>query len=109
MLIVALRLLAVACCLATASVEAQGQGNAITAFAGRMTSNPWEEVVFPHDIDFRASNLLGVASSHRLGTPFEGFDVELEGQVVWHFGRERHRKDAAAGADIRSPRRRDPV
>ena len=79
-------------CLAAGPAAAQDVGrNAVTLFAGRMTSNVWEDVAFPHDdIDFRAAYLVGGALSRRLTTLFGGLDVELEGQVDWHFGREHH-------------------
>jgi hypothetical protein len=73
---------------AYADEAVDGRPNALSLFAGRMTSNQWEDVVLANDVDFRQTFLAGIGLSQRLGSPIDGLTFELEGQVVRHFGRE---------------------
>ena len=62
--------------------------NAISLFAGQMTENEWREVVTFENVVFRDTYLAGVSLSRELGTAFDGLAIELEGQIVRHFGDE---------------------
>jgi hypothetical protein len=63
--------------------------NAVTAFAGQMTDNAWEEVATNDDVSKRDAYLAGLAYSRELvGRP--DWALEIEGQVVKHFHAEHH-------------------
>jgi hypothetical protein len=62
--------------------------NAINLFAGQMTENEWREVVTLEDVKFRDTYLAGLSLSRELGSVLGGLVIELEGQVVRHFGNE---------------------
>ena len=73
-----------------APLPVQGEG-AVTVYAGRLTTNGWEDFfVNPEEIHYRDSFLLAVAPSSVLATPLPGLTLEAEGQVVRHFGRQAH-------------------
>ncbi len=79
----------------SAFAQADGDGdpmgrNAVTVFGGVMTDNHWEEVFTPWTLEFRESTLAGLAVSHRLARFGDRLDVEIEGQVVRHFGDQDH-------------------
>ncbi len=67
----------------------------ISVFGGLLTDNPWEEVVLlPWKIDLQRPGLVGIAAAYPLGTPIQlrhgTLDFAVEGQVVRHFGLQRH-------------------
>ncbi len=64
--------------------------NAVTLFGGWLTDNNWEEASSPGVVEFRDSWLLGLAASRRISQFGKGLSLELEGQVVRHFGDQTH-------------------
>ena len=65
--------------------------HAVTAFGGALLDNVWEDVFLaPHDLRFEQSYLVGAALSTRLAEPAEGLSLEVEGQLVRHFGDQTH-------------------
>ncbi len=65
--------------------------NAVAIFGGVMTNEDWQNLFLePHDIAFESAGLFGVAVSRRVARPFEGLDVEIEAQLVRHFGDQTH-------------------
>lgn len=63
--------------------------NAASVFAGRLTDNKWREIAALDDIGLRDAYLLGAALSREVGGGVR-WAVEVEGQVVKHFGSEQH-------------------
>jgi hypothetical protein len=64
----------------------------LTIFAGQSTRNHWEDFfTSPGSLDFASSGLLAAALSKPLAR-YRGGDltVEIEGQVVKHFGDQTH-------------------
>ena len=65
--------------------------NAVTGFGGWMTAENWEDLFLsPHEIEFQDAGLVGVALSRRVAEPLDGLSLEVEGQVVKHFGDQSH-------------------
>ncbi len=64
--------------------------NAVTVFGGWMTDNNFEEVFTPWELEFRDSTLFGIAASHRIWRYADKISLEIEGQVVRHFGNQDH-------------------
>lgn len=65
--------------------------NAVTVFGGWSLNNTWEEVfIAPQDLRFEDGGLAGVAVSRRVAEPFEGLSLEVEAQLVRHFGTSTH-------------------
>ena len=64
--------------------------NAVTVFGGVMTNDKWEDVLTPWALDFRESTLAGLAASHRVARIGDRLDIEIEGQIVRHFGDQDH-------------------
>ncbi len=62
----------------------------LTVYAGRMTENDWQNSLNPGEVGFHDSSLIAVALSRRLDRWFDDLDVELEGQIVHHFGDQDH-------------------
>jgi hypothetical protein len=85
--------LALALCLLGTPVRAlDGDWNA-TVFTGRMTdAKAWFDVFTdPGDTDFFDSYLVAGAASYTFARYFEGdLSLEVEGQVVKHFGDQTH-------------------
>lgn len=70
---------------------ATARPHAATAFGGVMLDNVWEDVFLdPGGLVIEDSQLVGGALSTRLWRPVEGLDVEVEGQLVRHFGAQDH-------------------
>lgn len=63
---------------------------AVTAFGGVMTDNNWEDVLTPWELEVRESGLAGIAASRRLVRFGENFEIEIEAQLVRHFGDQDH-------------------
>jgi hypothetical protein len=64
---------------------------ALNVYAGRMTSNNWDE--FIHDtggLDFKDSYLVTAALARRIGTYGDKASFEIEGQIVKHFNIQTH-------------------
>jgi hypothetical protein len=77
--------------VAAGAAAADTKPYAVTGFGGIMTDNSWWEVLAtPWDIRFEKSHLAGIAGSARVWRPLDGLDVEIEGQVVGHFGDQTH-------------------
>ena len=70
-----------ALCLLPATAFADG----IALFGGRMTDNQWEEALVLWEADWLDSGLIGIAASHQVARRGR-FALEVEGQVVKHFG-----------------------
>lgn len=63
--------------------------NAVIIFGAQMADNDWKEIATLDDVSFRDAYLAGVGVSREIaGSPY--WAVELEGQVVRHFGVENH-------------------
>ncbi|MDP1709034.1 MAG: hypothetical protein Q8L89_08245 [Gammaproteobacteria bacterium] len=65
---------------------------ALTVFVGQSTRNHWEDFfVSPGSLDFASSGLLAGALSRPLARYRDGdLTLEMEGQVVKHFGQQTH-------------------
>lgn len=73
-----------------ASAEDPARAFGVTVFGGVMTDNHWKDFFTPDDLDFGESTLVGLAASRELWR-LEGWaGLELEGQVVRHFGEQDH-------------------
>ncbi|UEM06949.1 hypothetical protein JL101_031200 (plasmid) [Skermanella rosea] len=64
--------------------------DALTLFGARLTDNSFEELLTAEDLTWRDSYLVGVAASRRVWEFGRHAEIDLEGQVVRHFGNERH-------------------
>jgi len=64
--------------------------NALNLYWGRMTTNPWEEVLIPGDVHFYPSSLIALTLARTIGTTGKLLSYEAEGQVVRHYGRQDH-------------------
>ena len=62
---------------------------ALNLYAGRLTSNHWEEF-FSSELDFKDSYLLTVALARRIGAYEDKASFEIEGQIVKHFNVQTH-------------------
>lgn len=78
--------------LAAAQADARSEARyALTGFGGVLLDDVWEDVFLrPWTLDVQNSYLVGVAGAARIWRPTDWLDVEVEGQVVRHFGRQRH-------------------
>ena len=81
-------------CAASATALAQevhDPRNSFALFGGVMTDEDWQDLFLePHDIEFESAGLLGVALSRRVARPLDGLDLEIEAQIVKHFGDQTH-------------------
>lgn len=64
--------------------------NAVSLFGGVLTADHWGRALDPWAVEFRDSNILGVALSRRLSPPGRALSFEIEGQAVRHFGEQDH-------------------
>ncbi len=64
--------------------------NALNLYWGRMTSNEWEELFKPGEIEMADSSLVAVALARRVGGLGDRLSFEVEGQVARHYGGERY-------------------
>ncbi len=71
--------------------------SAVTLFGGRMINDEFHEVLPLDDVSWRRSNLIGLAASRRLWEIGRFADIEVEGQVVRHFGNQHHWEFNALG------------
>ena len=62
---------------------------ALNLYAGRLTSNHWEEF-FSSELDFKDSYLVTVALARRIGGYEDKASFEIEGQIVKHFNIQTH-------------------
>ena len=62
---------------------------ALNLYAGRLTSNHWEEF-FGSELDFKDSYLVTVALTRRIGEYEDKASFEIEGQIVKHFNIQTH-------------------
>jgi hypothetical protein len=78
--------------LAATCGEAFARGPyAVTVFGGQLLDNNWEQVFLePHNLNFEDSGFVGGAGSARVGEPYPGLSLEIEGQIVRHFGAQTH-------------------
>ena len=64
---------------------------ALNLYAGRMTSNHWDEFFYnADDLDFKDSYLIGVTLARRIGKYQDKASFEIEGQIVKHFHFQTH-------------------
>ena len=64
---------------------------ALNVYAGRLTSNHWEEFFHnTQELDFKRSYLVAIAMARRIGTYRDKASFEIEGQVVKHFNFQTH-------------------
>lgn len=80
---------AVAVCMCGAATAAHDD-TALAVYGGVMADEDWQKVVTGKDVDFLDTGLAAVALSRRVGRIGEDLDIELEGQVVRHFGDQEH-------------------
>ena len=62
---------------------------ALNLYAGRLTSNHWEEF-FSSELDFKDSCLVTVALTRRIGAYEDKASFEIEGQIVKYFNIQTH-------------------
>ena len=68
-----------------------GAQEAVTVYAGPFSGNHWENFFLdPGGIDYEDAGLVAVAPSWRVIRLRPGLSLEVEGQVVRHFGDQRH-------------------
>ncbi|TVQ55561.1 MAG: hypothetical protein EA355_09490 [Rhodobacteraceae bacterium] len=88
------RLAPIAFVLAAAPVAAQDAPDpryAFTGFGGVMLDDVWEDVFLqPWNLTVEKAGLAGVAASARVWRPTSWLDVEVESQLVFHFGDQRN-------------------
>jgi hypothetical protein len=73
------------------AAAADDRQHAATVFAGNLLDDDWEDVFLdPAGLSFENARLAGGALSARVWRPVEGLDVEIEGQLVRHFGEQDH-------------------
>lgn len=91
------RLIALAIGLALAAdATLASEGNArpawaVTGFGGVTLDNDWHDVFLdPGRLRFQESYLAGAALSRRVAEPIPGLTLEVEGQLVRHFGDQDH-------------------
>jgi hypothetical protein len=64
---------------------------ALNIYAGRLTSNHWEEFFHNTDeLNFKHSYLAAIALAHCIGTYHDKASFEVEGQIVKHFDIQTH-------------------
>lgn len=63
---------------------------AAAAFGGVMLDNTFEQVFTPWDLEIEDSYFVGGALSARVAQPLESLEIEIEGQLVRHFGGQTH-------------------
>jgi hypothetical protein len=78
--------------LAFCPVAAAGekQPNALNLYWGRMTTNAWEDVLRPGEVDRYPSSLVALTLARTIGASGELLSYETEGQLVRHYGRQDH-------------------
>jgi hypothetical protein len=82
---------ALAACIAVASPALADRPKAVTVFGGNLLDNVWEDVFLaPQDLTFEKSYIVGGAGSVVIAEPVEGLRLELEAQLVRHFGDQDH-------------------
>ena len=63
----------------------------VSVFGGQTLDNVWEDVFFaPGDLNFESAGLVGIAGAIEVAEPFPGLTLELEAQLVRHFGDQDH-------------------
>ena len=77
------------CALATPLAAQQGAWTG-AVFGGVLTSNDFEEVFQPNQIDFVDSQIAGVILGYELRLPDDRWTLGAELQVVKHFGIQTH-------------------
>jgi hypothetical protein len=86
-----LRWIVLCCLVASPGVATAAATSAVTLFGGVLIDNPWEDVFLsPWEVEFLDPGLVGVAGSVRLAEPVDGLAIELEAQVVRHWGEQDH-------------------
>jgi hypothetical protein len=84
--LLAASLLSASCAAATSWEDAT-----FAAFAGVALDNQWEEVfTAPGDLAFQDAGLAGVAVSVPIWVTDPDYALEIEGQIVRHFGAQDH-------------------
>lgn len=73
-----------------ADPEAERVDWAATVFAGRFLDNDFDELINPADVNTEEAGLIGVAIARKIAEPIEGLELEIEGQIVRHFGAQDH-------------------
>ncbi|NNG03506.1 MAG: hypothetical protein HKM95_05325 [Inquilinus sp.] len=63
--------------------------NAVSVFAGKLTDNVWEESINPWEVEFRDSEIVGVALSRRFWKSGD-LSLEIEAQAARYFGAQEH-------------------
>ncbi|MGI9452053.1 MAG: hypothetical protein ACR2QH_15640 [Geminicoccaceae bacterium] len=83
--------------LAFLSSPVSAKDTSIAVYGGWLTSNDWEETFLPGRIDFVDSYLLALAVSRELTRSQRDAKIEIEGQIVRHFGIQDHWEFNALG------------
>ena len=64
---------------------------ALNVYAGRMTSNNWDDFLhYSGGVDFKDSYMITAALARRIGTYGDKASFEIEGQIVKHFNVQTH-------------------
>ena len=67
-----------------------GSGASVSAFGAATLNNNWHQVFGqPHDLSWQDAGLAGVGAAVPLAR-WGGLDLEVEGQLVRHFGAQNH-------------------
>lgn len=69
---------------------AEPLGNSLNLYWGRLSSNHWEEVLQPGELDLVDSWLVAASYARRLGGVDDLLSFEAEGQLVRHYHRQSH-------------------
>lgn len=72
------------------SGPASAKEMSVALYGGWLTANDWQEVVLPTRLEFLDSYLAALAISRQVGQLSNETRIELEGQVVRHFGIQDH-------------------
>lgn len=84
--------------LLTATAYAEKPDYALNIYGAKMANNNWQEFFGnTQDLDFINSKLLAFALAKRLGHHKDLLSYEIEGQLVKHFGIQRHWEFNALG------------
>lgn len=70
----------------SAAADPKASEWSITVFAGTLTNNDFEELFKPWQIELEKPGLVGLALSREIWRPVPGISIEVEGQIVGHFG-----------------------
>jgi hypothetical protein len=71
--------------------------NALNLYWGRMTTNEWEELFNPGEIEMADSSLVALALARKVAEAGDWLSFEVEGQLARHYGGDRYWEVVALG------------